>query len=155
MVVRECRSAKLVFGSTVVDENQATNKCFYRSMRSIFLSGLNVPSLQDLMRIAVELPCCFWRNIKCILSKISQPQPPGGKKQRILIRSKVHTARNASSREDNTLLTAVARFNARIIYESLLVPADSRSQPGITLLQSLVPAGLDLNCKAGPCNLWI
>ncbi|KAF2615441.1 hypothetical protein F2Q70_00012265 [Brassica cretica] len=86
--------------------------------------------------------------------KISQPQLPGGKKRRILIRSKAHAAGNTSSREDNTLLIAVARFNAGTTYESLLVPA-SISQKGITLLQSLVPAGAGLNCKASPCNLWI
>ena len=62
------------------------------------------------------------RNITCILSKISQPQPPGGKKQRILIRSKAHAARNASSREDNTLLTAVAKIQRK---NYLWVPASS------------------------------
>ncbi|KAF3540054.1 hypothetical protein F2Q69_00021737 [Brassica cretica] len=30
------------------------------SMRGIFLCLLNVPNLQDLMRIAVDFPCCFW-----------------------------------------------------------------------------------------------
>ncbi|WZZ50722.1 hypothetical protein YC2023_050829 [Brassica napus] len=44
--------------------------------------------------------------------KIPQPQPPGGQKRRILIRSKAHAAGNTSLREDNTLLIAVARFNA-------------------------------------------
>ncbi|KAF3538489.1 hypothetical protein F2Q69_00023304 [Brassica cretica] len=37
----------------------------------------------------------------------------------------------------NTMLTSVARCDAGITYESLLVPAGSRSQPGITFLQSL------------------
>ena len=60
MVVSECRSMRLVFESRVADENQATNKCYFRSMRNIFLCGLSVPSLHDLMRIAIEFPCCFW-----------------------------------------------------------------------------------------------
>ena len=59
-VVRECWSMKLVFGSTVVDENRATNCCCCRSMRRVFLCGLNVPNMQGLMRITVEFPCCFW-----------------------------------------------------------------------------------------------
>ncbi|KAF3551715.1 hypothetical protein DY000_02007231 [Brassica cretica] len=65
MVVSECRSTRLVSGSTVADENQVMNKCCCRSMRSVFLCGLNVPSLQDLMRIAVEFPCCFWYYRAC------------------------------------------------------------------------------------------
>ncbi|KAH0942803.1 hypothetical protein HID58_002440, partial [Brassica napus] len=53
--------------------------------------------------------------------KISQPQPPGGKKRHILTSSKAHVAGNTSSREDNTFLTAVAESNAGITYEFLLV----------------------------------
>ncbi|KAF2587186.1 hypothetical protein F2Q70_00035925 [Brassica cretica] len=60
MVVSECRSTRLVSGSTVADKNQATNRCCCRSMRNVFLCGLNVPSLHDLMRIAAEFPYCFW-----------------------------------------------------------------------------------------------
>ncbi|KAF3537953.1 hypothetical protein F2Q69_00021795 [Brassica cretica] len=33
----ECRSTRLVSGSTVADENRATNKCCCRSMRNVFL----------------------------------------------------------------------------------------------------------------------
>ncbi|KAF2560496.1 hypothetical protein F2Q70_00017435 [Brassica cretica] len=90
----------------------------------------------------------YRRNITRILSRISQSQPPGGKKQLLLTGPMVRAA-------GNTMLTSVARFNAGITYESLLVPAGSKSQPGITFLQSLVPAGSGLHCKAGPCNLWI
>ena len=50
---------EVVPGSTVVDENLVTNKCCSRSMRNELLFGLNAPSLQDLVRIAVEFPCCF------------------------------------------------------------------------------------------------
>ncbi|KAF3511546.1 hypothetical protein F2Q69_00007472 [Brassica cretica] len=57
----------------------------------------------------------------------------------------VHTAGNTSPREDSTMLTSVARFNARITYKSLLVPAGSGSgsgsQPQSRHLQSLVLAG--------------
>ncbi|KAF2579355.1 hypothetical protein F2Q68_00005359 [Brassica cretica] len=53
----------------------------------------------------------------------------------------VHTAGNTSPREDSTMLTSVARFNARITYKSLLVPAGSGSQPQSRPLQSLVLAG--------------
>ncbi|KAF2570813.1 hypothetical protein F2Q70_00003848 [Brassica cretica] len=60
MVVSECRSTGLVPGSTVADENQATNKFCCRSMRNVLPCGLNAPSLQDLMRIAVKFPCFFW-----------------------------------------------------------------------------------------------
>ncbi|KAF3594745.1 hypothetical protein DY000_02022841 [Brassica cretica] len=56
----ECRSTKLLFGSTVVDENRATNCCCCRLMRSVFLCGLNVPNLHGLMRIAIEFPCFLW-----------------------------------------------------------------------------------------------
>ncbi|KAF3515683.1 hypothetical protein DY000_02059754 [Brassica cretica] len=65
------------------------------------------------------------RNITCILSRISQPQPYGGnKKQLLLTRPLVRTA-------GNTMLTSVARFDAGITYKSLLVPADSsRSAKG-------------------------
>ncbi|KAF2599900.1 hypothetical protein F2Q68_00010574 [Brassica cretica] len=67
----------------------------------------------------------------------------------------VRTAGNTSPWDDSTMLTLVARFDAGITYESLLVPTCSRSQPGITFLQSLVPTGSGLHCKAGPCNLRI
>ncbi|KAF3564090.1 hypothetical protein DY000_02015763 [Brassica cretica] len=60
MVVSECRSTGLVPGSTVADENQATNKFCCRLMRNVLPCGLNAPSLQDLMRIAVKFPCFFW-----------------------------------------------------------------------------------------------
>ncbi|KAF2538602.1 hypothetical protein F2Q68_00021141 [Brassica cretica] len=59
-VVSEYRSTGLAFGSTVVEQNRATNKCYCRSMRSALPSGSNVPNLEDLVRIAVEFPCCFW-----------------------------------------------------------------------------------------------
>ncbi|KAF3555870.1 hypothetical protein F2Q69_00013325 [Brassica cretica] len=59
-VVSECRSTGIVPGSTVVDENQLRSKCCCRSMRNALLFRLNAPSLQDLVRIAVEFPCCFW-----------------------------------------------------------------------------------------------
>ncbi|KAF3585268.1 hypothetical protein F2Q69_00029388 [Brassica cretica] len=58
MVVSEYRLTRLVSRSTVADKNRAKNKCCCRSMRNVILCGLNVPSLQDLMRIAVEFPCC-------------------------------------------------------------------------------------------------
>ena len=59
MVVSEYRSTGLVSGSTVVEQNRATNRCCCRSMRSVLLCGSNAPNLQDLVRIAVEFPCCF------------------------------------------------------------------------------------------------
>ncbi|KAF2581738.1 hypothetical protein F2Q70_00011454 [Brassica cretica] len=59
-VMSEYQSMGLVPGSTVVDENRATNKHCCRSMRSTLLCGFNAPSLQDLVRIEVEFPCCFW-----------------------------------------------------------------------------------------------
>ncbi|KAF3510616.1 hypothetical protein F2Q69_00006396 [Brassica cretica] len=91
-------------------------------------------------------PCAHWspvlprlrrRNITRILTKISQPQPPGGKRQLLLTGPTVRTAGNTSPWEDSTMLTSVARFDALITDESLLVPAGYRSQPGITFLQSL------------------
>ncbi|KAF3493341.1 hypothetical protein DY000_02053650 [Brassica cretica] len=97
----------------------------------------------------------YRRNITRILSKLSQPQPPGDKKQLLLTGPMVRTAGNTSPWDDSTMLTLVARFDAGITYESLLVPTCSRSQPGITFLQSLVPTGSGLHCKAGPCNLRI
>ncbi|KAF2550887.1 hypothetical protein F2Q68_00033775 [Brassica cretica] len=45
MVVSEYRSTGLVSGSTVVDENRATNKRCCRSMRSVLLCGLNATNL--------------------------------------------------------------------------------------------------------------
>ncbi|KAF3572653.1 hypothetical protein F2Q69_00059341 [Brassica cretica] len=65
-VESECRLMRLVSGSTVVDENRSMNLCCCRSMRNVFLYGLNTPSLQDLMRIAVEFHCCFWYCWACI-----------------------------------------------------------------------------------------
>ncbi|KAF3566602.1 hypothetical protein DY000_02014346 [Brassica cretica] len=59
-VVREYQSTELVYGSTVVEQNRATHKCCCRSMRSALPCGWNVPNLQDLVRIAVEFPGCFW-----------------------------------------------------------------------------------------------
>ncbi|KAF3540798.1 hypothetical protein F2Q69_00022567 [Brassica cretica] len=50
----------------------------------------------------------------------------------------VRTAGNTSPWEDSTMLTSIERFNARITYESLLVPDGSRSQPQNRPLQSLV-----------------
>ncbi|WZZ78288.1 hypothetical protein YC2023_098860 [Brassica napus] len=80
------------------------------------------------------------RNITCILSKISQPQPPGGKKRHSLTRSKTHAAGNTFSREDNTLLTA-----------SLLVPGLNHKLDLYSLWFRPVPG---LNLKSDPCNFW-
>ncbi|KAF3560246.1 hypothetical protein F2Q69_00011313 [Brassica cretica] len=44
-VESECRSMRLVSGSTVVDENRSMNLCCCRSMRSVFPFGLKVPNL--------------------------------------------------------------------------------------------------------------
>ncbi|KAF2602977.1 hypothetical protein F2Q70_00025121 [Brassica cretica] len=41
-VESECRSMRLVSGSTVVDENRSMNLCCCRSMRSVFPCGLKV-----------------------------------------------------------------------------------------------------------------
>ncbi|KAF3547116.1 hypothetical protein DY000_02007739 [Brassica cretica] len=55
-----CRSTEdECIRSTVVSECLSTNQCCCWSMRSVFPCGLNVPNLQDLLRIAVEFPCCF------------------------------------------------------------------------------------------------
>ncbi|KAF2576886.1 hypothetical protein F2Q68_00006021 [Brassica cretica] len=59
IVVSEYRSTELVSGSTVVDRNRSMKKWCYRLMRSVLLCGFNAPSLQDLVRTTVELPCCF------------------------------------------------------------------------------------------------
>ena len=59
-VMGEYWSTGLVPGSTVVDENRATNKRCCRLMRSALFCGLNAPNLQDMVRIEVEFPCCFW-----------------------------------------------------------------------------------------------
>ncbi|KAF3537752.1 hypothetical protein F2Q69_00023533 [Brassica cretica] len=59
IVVSEYRLTGLVSGSTVVDRNRLMNRWCYRSMRSVLLCGLNAPSLEDLVRIVVEFPCCF------------------------------------------------------------------------------------------------
>ncbi|KAF2565848.1 hypothetical protein F2Q68_00025576 [Brassica cretica] len=64
-MVSEYRSMGLVPVSTVVDENRAMNKRCCRSMRIVLLCGLNAPNLQDLVRIAVEFPCCFWYGWSC------------------------------------------------------------------------------------------
>ncbi|KAG5375887.1 hypothetical protein IGI04_040483 [Brassica rapa subsp. trilocularis] len=58
-VVSEYRSTGLVSGSTVVEQNRATNGCCCQSMRSALLCGLNAPNLQYLVRIVVGFPCCF------------------------------------------------------------------------------------------------
>ncbi|KAF3505863.1 hypothetical protein F2Q69_00006023 [Brassica cretica] len=60
MVVSEYRSTGLVSGSTVVDRNRSMNRWCCRSMKSALLCGLNAPSLQDLVRIVVKFPSCFW-----------------------------------------------------------------------------------------------
>ncbi|WZZ35182.1 hypothetical protein YC2023_018583 [Brassica napus] len=62
--------------------------------------------------------------------KISQPQPPRGKKQLLLTRSMVHPAGNTSPREDSTRLTSF-----------LLVPAGPGPKPQVRPLQSSVPDG--------------
>ncbi|KAF2571870.1 hypothetical protein F2Q70_00002807 [Brassica cretica] len=58
--VSENRSTELVYGSTVVEQNRATRKCFCRSIGSALPYGSCVPNLQDLVRISVGIPCCFW-----------------------------------------------------------------------------------------------
>ncbi|KAF3508254.1 hypothetical protein F2Q69_00007528 [Brassica cretica] len=58
--VSENRSTGLVFGSTVVKWNRATQKCCCRWIGSALPYGSCVPNLQDLVRISVEIPCCFW-----------------------------------------------------------------------------------------------
>ncbi|WZZ88664.1 hypothetical protein YC2023_117243 [Brassica napus] len=70
------------------------------------------------------------RNITRILSRISQPQPPGGKKQLFLTGHMVRTAGNTSPWEDSTILTSVARFDAGITYESLLVLKQGTTSSG-------------------------
>ncbi|KAF3604901.1 hypothetical protein DY000_02049306 [Brassica cretica] len=64
-VVSEYRSTELVSGSTVVKQNRATHKWCCRSMRSALPCGSNVPNLQDLVRIAIEFPCCSWYSWAC------------------------------------------------------------------------------------------
>ncbi|KAL0704932.1 hypothetical protein Bca4012_071357 [Brassica carinata] len=59
-VVSEYRSTGLMYGSTVVEKNRATQKCCCRSIRSALPCGSSIPNLQDLVRISVEFPCCFW-----------------------------------------------------------------------------------------------
>ncbi|KAF3545995.1 hypothetical protein DY000_02004287 [Brassica cretica] len=58
--VSENRSTGLVSVSTVVEQNRATRKCCCRSIRSALPCGSSVLNLQDLVRISVEFPCCFW-----------------------------------------------------------------------------------------------
>ncbi|KAF3488124.1 hypothetical protein F2Q69_00053298 [Brassica cretica] len=82
--------------------------------------------------------------------EMSQPQPPGGKKRRILIKSKAHAAGNTSSTEDNTLLTSVARSNTGTTYEFLLVPAGPGLRPPVRPLLSLVPAGFGCQSQIRP-----
>ncbi|KAF3490223.1 hypothetical protein F2Q69_00053300 [Brassica cretica] len=82
--------------------------------------------------------------------EISQPQPPGGKKRRILIKSKAHAAGNTSSTEDNTLLTSVARSNTGTTYEFLLVHAGPGPRPPVRPLLYLVPAGFGCQSQIRP-----
>ncbi|WZZ44784.1 hypothetical protein YC2023_041043 [Brassica napus] len=70
------------------------------------------------------------RNITRILSKLSQPQPPGDKKQLLLTGPMVRTAGNTSPWDDSTMLTLVARFDAGITYESLLVLKQGTTSSG-------------------------
>ncbi|KAF3604720.1 hypothetical protein F2Q69_00033516 [Brassica cretica] len=58
--VSENLSTKLVSGSTVVEQNRATRKCCCRSIGSALPYRSCVPNLQDLVRISVGIPCCFW-----------------------------------------------------------------------------------------------
>ncbi|KAL0715914.1 hypothetical protein Bca4012_065236 [Brassica carinata] len=53
MVYMSCRSMVVVAYRSMVDMS-----C--RSMVYVCLCRLNVPNLQDLLRIASEFPCCFW-----------------------------------------------------------------------------------------------
>ncbi|KAF3549904.1 hypothetical protein DY000_02007658 [Brassica cretica] len=53
-------STGLVSGSTVVEHNRATRSCCCRSIGSALPYGSCVPDLQDLVRISVVIPCCFW-----------------------------------------------------------------------------------------------
>ncbi|KAF3565464.1 hypothetical protein DY000_02015986 [Brassica cretica] len=55
-VVSEYRSTGLVPGSTVVERNRATNRCYCRSMRSALLCGLNAPNMQDLSSTLINKP---------------------------------------------------------------------------------------------------
>ncbi|KAF2576227.1 hypothetical protein F2Q70_00003797 [Brassica cretica] len=64
-VVSENRSTELVSGSTVVEQNQATQSCCCRSIKSVFSYGSCVPDLQDLVRISVVVPCRFWYGWAC------------------------------------------------------------------------------------------
>ncbi|KAF3513007.1 hypothetical protein F2Q69_00006083 [Brassica cretica] len=58
--VSENWSTRLVSGSTVVEQNRATRKCCCRSIGSALPYGSCVPNLQDLVRMSVGIPCCFW-----------------------------------------------------------------------------------------------
>ncbi|KAF3484801.1 hypothetical protein F2Q69_00052249 [Brassica cretica] len=53
-------STGLVSGSTVVEQYRATRSCCCRSIGSALPYGSCVPNLQDLVRISVVIPCCFW-----------------------------------------------------------------------------------------------
>ncbi|KAF2619452.1 hypothetical protein F2Q68_00040067 [Brassica cretica] len=66
IVVSEYRSTGLVSGSTVVDRNRSMNRWCYRSMRSVFLCGLNAPSLQDLASCALRCRSMFKRGHRSI-----------------------------------------------------------------------------------------
>ncbi|KAF3587981.1 hypothetical protein F2Q69_00030750 [Brassica cretica] len=87
--------------------------------------------------------------------EISQPQPPGGKKRCILIRSKAHAVGDTSSTEDNTLLTSVARSNTGITYEFLLVPAGPGPKSPVRPLQPLVPAGSGSQSQIRPLEYLV
>ncbi|KAF3510753.1 hypothetical protein F2Q69_00006925 [Brassica cretica] len=63
--VSENRLMGLVSGSTVVEHNRATQSCCCRSIGSALPYGSCVRNLQDLVRIAVEIPCCFWHCWAC------------------------------------------------------------------------------------------
>ncbi|KAF2582496.1 hypothetical protein F2Q68_00005054 [Brassica cretica] len=58
--VSEKLSMGLVSGLTVVEQNRATRSCCCRSIGSTLPYGSCVPDLQDLVRISVVIPCCFW-----------------------------------------------------------------------------------------------
>ncbi|KAF2533256.1 hypothetical protein F2Q70_00029904 [Brassica cretica] len=58
--VSENRSTGLVSGSTVVEQTRATRSCCCRSIGSALPYGTCILNLQDLVRIAVGIPCCFW-----------------------------------------------------------------------------------------------
>ncbi|KAF3572165.1 hypothetical protein F2Q69_00059110 [Brassica cretica] len=91
-----CRSTELLSGSTVVEQNRA-HKCCCRSMRSALPCGSNIPNLQDLVRIAVEFPCCFWMRMKLSLLSIN---PRASSRMRMKL-SLLSINPRASSRSDD------------------------------------------------------